>query len=390
MNVRQICRVLGASGYAVDLACYPLGEDLDLPGVRIRRALSVPGIRSVPIGFSLRKLALDASLALLVAWLLLRRRYAAVHAVEEAIFLALPAAWCGVPVIYDLDSLLSDQLRYSGKLKSPRAIELARQLERMALAHSRAAITVCASLTDAARRLCPRATVFQIEDTPLEEALGVADPARVARLREQCGLGERPLVVYTGNLEAYQGIDLLLDAAVVLARRLPRAGVVLVGGEPEQVEALRADLPARGLEGRVVAVGKRPPAEMAEWMALASVLISPRCEGENTPLKIYTYMRSGVPIVATALATHTQVLDDATAVLCEPSADALAEAIARLIVEPERAAALAARARAVAEREYSADAFRRKLLAAYDWVLDPAQSAAGRGRATVSEVGPHP
>jgi glycosyltransferase involved in cell wall biosynthesis len=129
---------------------------------------------------------------------------------------------------------------------------------------------------------------------------------------------------------------------------------------------------------------------MAEWMALASVLISPRCEGENTPLKIYTYMRSGVPIVATALATHTQVLDDATAVLCEPSADALAEAIARLIVEPERAAALAARARAVAEREYSADAFRRKLLAAYDWVLDPAQSAAGRGRATVSEVGPHP
>ena len=64
-----MCRVLSRAGYTVDLATYPFGDDLDLPGLRIHRALKPPGILTVPIGFSLRKLVLDASLALLVAWL---------------------------------------------------------------------------------------------------------------------------------------------------------------------------------------------------------------------------------------------------------------------------------------------------------------------------------
>ena len=45
------------------------------------------------------------------------------------------------------------------------------------------------------------------------------------------------------------------------------------------------------------------------------VLVSPRSRGTNTPLKIYQYLRSGKPIVATRLLTHTQVLSDETAIL---------------------------------------------------------------------------
>ena len=45
------------------------------------------------------------------------------------------------------------------------------------------------------------------------------------------------------------------------------------------------------------------------------MLVSPRSTGTNTPLKIYQYLRSGRPIVATRLLTHTQVLDDDVAIL---------------------------------------------------------------------------
>lgn len=83
MNVLQICRVLTTAGYAVDLATYPVGEAVEMPGLRIRRAPRVPWITSVPIGFSKRKIVLDVSLALLVFWLLCRRRYHVVHAVER-------------------------------------------------------------------------------------------------------------------------------------------------------------------------------------------------------------------------------------------------------------------------------------------------------------------
>ena len=54
------------------------------------------------------------------------------------------------------------------------------------------------------------------------------------------------------------------------------------------------------------------------------MLTSPRSKGTNTPLKIYQYLRSGKPIVATRLLTHTQVLDDDTAMLTAPDPQAFA------------------------------------------------------------------
>ncbi len=369
MNVREMCRVLCGAGHEVELATYPIGAPVSIPGLRIRRAPGIPGIRQVPIGFSLRKLALDASLALLVFRLLLTRRYDVVHAVEEAAFIALPFTWLGQRLICDLDSLISDQLRYSGALASPRLLRAVRALERLALRRSSAAITVCRALTDAARALHPQARLFQIEDTPLAEALREPEPARVAALREELALQGRPVAVYTGNLESYQGIDLLLDAFAQLAERLPDAACVLVGGDPAKLPAFRSALAARGLANRVLAVGARAPQEMPEWMALGDALVSPRSQGENTPLKIYTYMRAGRPIVATALPTHTQVLDPSCAVLCEPNAGAFADALARVLEEPERFRALACAARKRVDDEYSPEAFARKLLAAYAEVL---------------------
>jgi glycosyltransferase involved in cell wall biosynthesis len=45
-------------------------------------------------------------------------------------------------------------------------------------------------------------------------------------------------------------------------------------------------------------VGQRPPEEMPPYMELADILLSPRNKGTNTPLKLYTYLRSGKPLLA--------------------------------------------------------------------------------------------
>jgi len=305
MNVLQICRALTAGGYRVDLATYPVGAEVDLPGLAIYRALRVPWIRDVPIGFSLRKVVLDGVLMLRVAERLARRRYALVHAIEEAVFFALPARLLGVPVVYDLDSQISEQLAYAGVVRSRALLSLVRSMERLALRWSRASITVCRSLTEAARDLCPGAEIYQIEDAPLAEAELEPDEKRVAQLRTELGLGDRPTVVYTGNLERYQGIELLLEATRELVAAQPEVAVVIVGGDPASVAGLRERAHQLGVARAVLAVGARPTREMAEWMALGQALVSPRTEGENTPLKLYSYMRSGRPIVATHLLTHT-------------------------------------------------------------------------------------
>jgi glycosyltransferase involved in cell wall biosynthesis len=373
MNVLQVCRVLTAVGYRVDLATYPLGTDVDLPGLRVHRALRVPGIRSVPIGFSLRKLLLDALLCLTVARLTLSRTYDLVHAVEESVFLALPLTWFGVPVVYDMDSLLSDQLRYSGVIRRRLPLRLARWCERVALARVEAAITVCSSLSEAAREMSPDLRVFQVEDTPLEESYRPPRQETVDRLLDELELTDRRRIVYTGNLEAYQGIDLLLAAAALLKVDEPRATIVLVGGDGARLDDLRRRVQEAGLEDTVLAVGHRPPEEMPEWMALADVLVSPRTDGENTPLKIYTYMNSGRPIVATDLITHTQVLDSSCAVLCSPAPRELARGLARALRDPE-VAQLAQVARERADACYSPRAFEQKLLDAYAQVLAPPAS----------------
>ncbi len=66
----------------------------------------------------------------------------------------------------------------------------------------------------------------------------------------------------------------------------------------------------RGLADAVIFTGQRPAEEIPRYLDAATVLVSPRASGTNTPLKIYQYLRSGRPIVATRLRTHTQVLND--------------------------------------------------------------------------------
>jgi glycosyltransferase involved in cell wall biosynthesis len=373
INVRQMVQTLSEAGHEVHLATYPMGEAVEMPNLTIHRALPIPGVRTVPIGFSWKKVALDAMLALRVWALLAGRRFDVVHAVEESVFFALPAARLrGIPVIYDLDSWLSDQLTYGGHVKSPAVVKLLRRIERAALLRSALAITVSASLSDAVRTMHPGVLVAQIEDSPIEEALRAPDPARVRSLRERFGIGERRAIVYTGNLESYQGIELLLPAFARVAAMRDDAVLVLVGGSSAQIEAVRARAAALGIaDDRIVLTGQRPAEEMPEWMAMGSMLVSPRLHGSNTPLKLFSYMWSAIPIVATDLQTHTQVLDAESAVLCAPTADEMASAIVAVLDDPARFASMGARARARVARDYSREAFRRKLLAAYD-ALTPA------------------
>lgn len=376
INVRQMAQVLCEAGHVVHLATYPMGAPVSIPGLHLHRALPIPGVREVPIGFSWRKLLLDVSLSLRVWGLLAARSYDVVHAVEESVFFAMPAARLrGIPVIYDMDSSLSDQLEYEGRVRNAVLLRALRRMERAALGRARLAITVCTALSDAVRSLSPHTPVAQIEDCPIDESLREPDESRVDVLRTTYGLSSRRIVMYTGNLEGYQGIDLLLDAFVHVARAHRDAALVLVGGTPSQIERVRDRARELSLSDRVVLPGARPAEEMPEWMALGDVLVSPRRHGSNTPLKLYSYMWSGVPIVATDLPTHTQVLDASIALLRAPTPESFASGILDALESPERCAALGAAARARVASRYSRDVFRDKLLAAYASVVPAVRSS---------------
>ena len=163
---------------------------------------------------------------------------------------------------------------------------------------------------------------------------------------------------------------------LVLAR-FPDSVLLLVGGEPHQIEVLKARAARSGVASAIRLVGKRPVEQMPEFMAMADVLVSPRLEPYVTPLKIYAYMASGRPIVATDLPTHTDVLDLNSAILAPPSAEGLADGIARAFKEPARSARLGLRARQLVERDHTYEAFKKKLAEVYAYLE-------GQGRAAPS------
>ena len=189
----------------------------------------------------------------------------------------------------------------------------------------------------------------------------------------------QPVALYTGTFEAYQGLDLLMEAARYVVDRRPDVRVVLVGGQPEQIATVRAQAAALGLADAVIFAGQRPAPEIPLYLRMADVLVSPRSTGTNTPLKIYQYLRSGTPIVATRLLTHTQVLNDDIAVLTPPTPEGFAEGILRVIAEPGHASMLASRARHLAETKYSYDAYLARTREACEHLFGPSLAPASRG-----------
>ena len=119
-------------------------------------------------------------------------------------------------------------------------------------------------------------------------------------------------------------------------------------------------------------------AEIPSLLDAADVLVSPRSRGTNTPLKIYQYLRSGRPIVATRLLTHTQVLNDDIAILTGATPTEFATGILEAIGNQERAARIGACAAELAATKYSYDAYLARTREAVDRLASTATPAVQR------------
>jgi glycosyltransferase involved in cell wall biosynthesis len=361
MNVRRLAEAIAGAGHSIDLVTYGFGVDVALPAsVRVVRAGRLPFVQGVPIGPSLLKIVLDARVLFRAARLLRvdGGRYDAIQGFEEGAWLARALSRLfDVPFVYDMDSDIETQLREAPWFRW--LLPLARRIDHGAVREALAVLTVCSTLSERVRRLAPGKPVFQIEDAP--NVTEFADH-RVAREEIACRwqLPVGPLIVYTGNLEPYQGVDILIRAAPMVCAERPDASFLIVGGEHAQVARLRALASAVGVSEPVVLLGERPEPEMASFLAAADVLVSPRSLGTNTPLKLYAYLMSGRPVVATDRPVHTQLLSSEEAVLAPPNPAGLAAAILDVLRDPERAERIARNAARLVTTRYSPAAFAEK------------------------------
>jgi glycosyltransferase involved in cell wall biosynthesis len=186
------------------------------------------------------------------------------------------------------------------------------------------------------------------------------------------------LFMYVGNLEKYQGIDLLLEAFAEHFRTRRADRLVVVGGTPEDVRRHRAWLRTAGLEEAVEFRGHQPVSCLAQFLLEADVLVSPRIKGTNTPMKIYSYLSAGKPILATDLLTHTQILTPEVAVLVRPDPEGMAYGMGWMSAHPAERAAMGAKGRELLATRYS----RTNYEAGIDQICAHLETAVAARRAT--------
>ncbi|HDL98210.1 MAG TPA: glycosyltransferase [Desulfobacteraceae bacterium] len=232
--------------------------------------------------------------------------------------------------------------------------------ENGAIRRSAGVIAVCRSLEEIARQRDPEKLVLRLEDVSLLQQ----DRQVAEDIRRQTG-ATGPVFMYVGNLEAYQGIDFLLESFVRLKKVQKEAALVVIGGKDADISRYGERAATLGIGGSVHFLGPRPVGDLACYLRQADVLVSPRIKGNNTPMKIYSYLDSGRPLVATRLPAHTQVLDDEIARLAEPVPEKFAEAMLELGIDPALREKIAGQAGARVKEEFTRAAFQRKLVGFY-------------------------
>jgi glycosyltransferase involved in cell wall biosynthesis len=181
------------------------------------------------------------------------------------------------------------------------------------------------------------------------------------------------IAVFAGAFRAWHGVGRLVDALAALERRGSPWRAILIGDGPER-PALEARVAAERLT-RVAFTGALPYDAMPAALAAADAGVAPFDPAAHaplqhgfywSPLKVFEYMASGLPVVAPTLPRLRAILADGEAgVLYDGSVPgALAEALDALAADPDRRRRLGAAARSRAERHYSWAAHCRALDAA--------------------------
>jgi glycosyltransferase involved in cell wall biosynthesis len=353
-------------GEDIHLLTYGQGDDVELGDVSIFRTPPLRMLGGIPTGPSLKKLVHDGFFFIYAALLLVRHRYDYVHAHEEAVFIAtVLKPLFRFRLLYDMHSGLPEQLANFSYTRSRPLNALFRWAERAALRKSEAVIVVCPALLEHAKSLVDEEhKIVLIENSlfdpvELSEDPSPIEPNESIEVASTLAAEGHELIVYTGTLEVYQGIQLLLESFADFSRDFPKAYLLLVGGSPRQVRYYQNIVEQLSISDRCRLAGSVPHSLAAYCNDLATLLVSPRLTGRNTPMKIYAQIASGIPLIATRIESHTQILNDDVAILVAPNKRDLANGMRRALEAPDEARDKAINARILYEEKYARAAYVR-------------------------------
>ncbi len=375
VRIYEEARALAGLGVETEVVTYPAG--LDPPGLTVRRAMRLPGIRPSALGPSWGRPLLDLSL-LVATWRRVRAfRPHVLHAhLHEGVFIgAIVRRLTGVPLVADLQGSLTEELVDHRFLRPSGLLNAAcRRFEHwligrpdVILVSAVASSTLVTSGAAGGDRIVPLPDGVDLEQfTP-----GPADEG----LKASLGLAGKRVVVFLGVLTPDQGVDALLDAVPRVAVEVPDVHF-LVMGYPNEAH-YRVAVQNRGLAPWVSLPGRVPYGDAAAWLRLGEVAVSPKQSLTEANGKLLNYMACGLPTVATDTPVNRDLLGEFGVFVPVGDHEALASRLVDLLKHGDRRRAIGEALRRRAEQEFAWPVLARRLLASYERsAVPPARAAA--------------
>ncbi len=351
--IRDTACMLRDRGHDVQLFTYGYGIGDCPAGLTVRSGANVRGARRTKAGPSVFKPLLDFRLMRTLKTALRREPFDCVYAHNyEGLAVALAARQC--PIVYHAHNAMADELpHYFPFARMPRAFgalldrALPKRADAVIAPHDRLA----EYLVDCG---CPRDRVHVIPPAADNAVNAVVDAdSRLAS------------VLYTGNLDAYQNLE-LLEAAMAHARKTQSKLELLVATSESVCSLPNATL-----------VPTPNYASLRDALSNDVVVACPRISWSGYPIKLLNAMAAGRAIVACESAAYPLRDGENGRVVADSDAEAFGTALLELATNGPLRQRLGNAARETAQRDHHAERIGAAIEAAVGKVAAP--------RPTVSE-----
>lgn len=348
--LRETARALQNAGHEPQLVVYGYGIGEDTSELPLHRCASVPFARKTRAGPALGKPLLDVALARTLRKLCREYDADAVSAHNYEGLLVALVARCR-PILYHAHNAMKDELPayFGGAAWAKRFgawldATLPRRADACIVPHDRLRDYLIDCGCDAERVH----TVAPAIDSLFAERLSEPTPA--------------PTVLYTGNLDPYQNLQLLAEAIRTVEIAIPDVRLKLVSADSV------VGTPLDTLN-RVESVPNSDPASLQIALAEDAVFACPRISWSGYPMKLLNAMNAGRAIVCCASSAHPLTNEHDALIVPDNDAEGFAGAIERLLENAELRNRLGRAARDTHARHHTTEAFSRALNELYAHVV---------------------
>ncbi len=160
---------------------------------------------------------------------------------------------------------------------------------------------------------------------------------------------DEKIAMYVGHLYDWKGVDSVIEAADIMKQN-GSLKFVLVGGTEEDIKKYKRLAEQKGLNN-VLFCGYQPPELVPKYLKCADILILPNSAKKKesvfytSPIKMFEYMASDRPIIASDLPSIREVLNESNCVFVEAdNPEALAGGVEKVLNDPELASLISKQA----------------------------------------------